>query len=87
MAAGRRDCCNEGMSKNACLAEEITECGVSKWDRASEWNVHGAADAEATPVEDVSVDHRRGDAPVAQELLDGPDVVACLEEMGGEGVA
>ena len=33
------------------------------------------------------IDHRRLDAAVAQDLLDRPDVVAALQEVGGEGVA
>ena len=49
--------------------------------------VEGAADAEAASVEDVGVDHGGGDVGVAEELLDGADVVAALEEVGGEGVA
>ena len=35
----------------------------------------------------MGVDHRRPDIRVAEELLDGADVVAGFEEMGGEGVA
>jgi len=35
----------------------------------------------------VSVDHGSLQTGVAQELLDHPDVVIGLEEMGGEGVA
>jgi hypothetical protein len=34
----------------------------------------------------VGVDHRRADIAVPQELLDRPDVVAVLEQMGREGV-
>ena len=40
----------------------------------------------AATVEDMGVDHRRPDALVAEELLDGPDVVAAHQEVGGEGV-
>jgi hypothetical protein len=49
--------------------------------------VHRALDTPAAPVEDVGVDHRRLHALVAEELLDGPDVVAVHQEVGGEGVA
>jgi len=48
--------------------------------------VEGAAHGEGAPVEDVGVNHRCGYVAVAQELLDGPDVVTCLEEVGGESV-
>jgi len=33
------------------------------------------------------VDHRRGDVGVAEEFLDGADVVAGFEQVGGEAVA
>ncbi len=49
--------------------------------------VRRAAHALAAAVEHMGVDHRRLDIPVAEELLDGPDVVAAAEEMGGEAVA
>ena len=48
--------------------------------------VEGAADCEGAAVEDVGVDHGSGDVAVTEELLDGSDVVAGLEEMGGEAV-
>jgi len=38
--------------------------------------VEGAADGEGAAVEDVGVDHGGGDVAVAQELLDGANVVA-----------
>ncbi len=34
----------------------------------------------------MGVDHGGADAAVAQEFLDGADVVAVLQEVGGEGV-
>src|SRR5215470_17115913 len=49
--------------------------------------VRGAAHAApAERLEDVRVDHRRGDFLVAEELLHGSDVVAVLQEVRGEGV-
>jgi hypothetical protein len=45
------------------------------------WTAKGAA------VEDVGVDLGGADVLVAEELLDGADVVAGLEEMGREAVA
>ena len=47
----------------------------------------GALDASAAAVQDVGVDHGGADVVVAQELLDGADVVARLEQVGGERVA
>jgi hypothetical protein len=49
--------------------------------------VQRAPHAATSPVQHVGVDHGRSYAPVAQELLDGADVVAILEKMCGEGVA
>jgi len=49
--------------------------------------VGGAADAEAALVEDVGVDHRGREFPVAEQFLDGADVVAGFEQVGGEAVA
>ena len=51
-------------------------CGV-------EWAAHGHAAA----LEDVGVDHGGLDILVAEQVLDGADVVAVLEQVGGEGVA
>jgi hypothetical protein len=42
--------------------------------------VEGAADAEGAAVEDVGVDHRGGDVAVAEELLNGADVVCRFFE-------
>jgi len=39
-----------------------------------------------TPIQDVGVDHRGPDVGVAQELPNGSDVVAVLQQMGGERV-
>ncbi len=41
-------------------------------------------DAQATAVEDVRVDHRRADVSVAEQFLDGANVVARLEQMRRE---
>lgn len=39
-----------------------------------------------TPVEDAGVDHRRAYVVVTEKLLDGADVVAVLQQVGGERV-
>ena len=49
--------------------------------------VERAAHPKGAAVDDVSVDHGGGDVPMAQELLDGPDVVSGFEEMSGKTVA
>ena len=49
--------------------------------------IEWAADAGGAAVEDVGVDHGGGDVLVAEQLLDGADVVAVLEQVGGEAVA
>src|SRR6266571_774538 len=43
-----------------------------------------ALNRPSAPVQDVRVDHRRADVAVAEELLDGADVVAGPDELGGE---
>ena len=48
--------------------------------------VERARHPQAAPVQDVRVDHRRADVAVAQQLLDGSDVVAVFEEVGCEGM-
>ncbi len=49
-------------------------------------HIEGAPDAAAAAIEDVCVDHGGADVVVAEEFLDRADVVAALEEVGGEGV-
>src|SRR5262245_43355879 len=49
--------------------------------------IQRAEDATATPVEDVGVDHGGIHVGVAEQLLNGADVVALLQEVSGEGVA
>ena len=49
-------------------------------------NVQRAADSLAAAVEHVGVDHCGLDALVAEDLLDGPDVIAAREQVGREGV-
>src|SRR3954471_11525386 len=51
------------------------------------WDIERACYAQAGFLEDVGVDLGGGDVGVAEEFLDGADVVAGLEEMGGEGMA
>ena len=54
----------------------LKRCGVER-----------AFDAAAGLGEDVGIDLSGGDVGVAEEFLDGADIVAGFEEVGGEGVA
>ena len=38
-------------------------------------------------VQDMGVDHSRADVFMAQQLLDGANVITGFEQMGGKGVA
>ncbi len=49
--------------------------------------VEGGFDGEAAALKDVGVDHGGFDVFVAEEFLDGADVVSVLEEVCGEGVS
>lgn len=49
-------------------------------------SVQRAVDPTPSPVQNVGVDHGGLEARMAQELLDGPDVVAAHQQMGREGV-
>ena len=64
---------------------------VRRCNTGCRWQpLHGierAADAAAARlVEDRGVDHGRRDVLVTEESLDGPDVVAVLQEVGREGM-
>ena len=48
--------------------------------------IERASDRESTFREDVGIDHRRPDVAVAQQLLDGTDIVAHFQQSGCEGV-
>jgi hypothetical protein len=71
------------------------EAGSRSWDLRSLQvgeppqlqEVSGALYSEAAAVEDVRVDHGGLGRALSEELLDGADVVAVGEEVGGEGVA
>lgn len=48
--------------------------------------VDRAPHAAATPIQDVGVDHRRRDVAMAEQLLDGANVIAGFQEVRREGV-
>ena len=54
---------------------------------ASEETVGRGLDASRTAVQDMRVDHRRGDVLVAEQFLHSADVATVLEEVRGEGMA
>ena len=59
----------------------MARCGV-----VVELAIQGAADGRGAGVRDVDVDHGGGHVTVAEQLLDGADVVAVFEQVGGERV-
>ena len=48
--------------------------------------VRRAAYAECTAIQDVGVDHGGADIMMPEKLLDGADVIAILQQMGGKGM-
>jgi len=48
--------------------------------------VEGAADGQAASIEDVSVNHRRFHILMPEQFLHGADIVAILQQVGGETV-
>ena len=50
-------------------------------------SIQRAFDRQSAALEDVGVDHGGTDIFMAEEFLNGADVVPVLEEMGGEGMA
>ena len=63
--------------------------GTFSWSRdiLKSSGVEWAFDAEAGFGEDVGVDLGGGNVGVAEEFLDGANIVAGFEQVGGEGVA
>jgi len=53
---------------------------------SSSFPIQGAADGDAA-VEDVGVDHCRADVLVAEQFLDGADVVPVQQQVRGEAMA
>ena len=51
-----------------------------------EGRIEWAQDASSTSIEHVGVDHGRADVRVAEQLLDGAEVVARLQQMRREGM-
>ena len=59
-------------------------CLARSW---AEHPIGGALDPARPSVQDVGVDHRGAHVAVAEELLDGADVVTILEEVRGKRMA
>jgi hypothetical protein len=49
-------------------------------------SVRRAPNTSPSPVQDMSIDHRRRHIPVSQQLLHRPDIVPGLKQMGRKGV-
>jgi hypothetical protein len=43
--------------------------------------------SQTASVQDMGVNHRRADVSVAQQLLDRPNIIPILQQVGGKGVA
>jgi hypothetical protein len=77
-----------GVTNLRRIGERITHCKGGCFDTfVLADRVQRAPDAATAAVEDVGVDHRGRDVAVVQELLDGANVVAVLEEVRNEAVA
>jgi len=76
-ARGRRSLPKDDVGAGARMCE-LRPPSVSEASRAP--------DRQSGPVQDMGVDHGGRDIRVSEELLHGPDVIACLQEMGGKGV-
>ena len=74
--------CGGSVTQTGIFREGVAPAGSA--DREA---VGGAQDAGGAAVQHVGVDHGGGHVAVAEELLDGADVGAVLQEVGGEGVA
>jgi hypothetical protein len=57
-----------------------------KWGRISGLKIQRTMNAEPAAIEDMGVDHGCFDIGMAEEFLDGADIVAGFEQVGGEGV-
>ncbi len=55
--------------------------------RGLEEPVRGTANGSRPTVQDVGVNHGGADVGMAQEFLDGSNIVAILQQMSGEGVS
>ena len=53
-------------------------------DIASHSSIQWTQDSAGVAIKDVRIDLGRGDIPVPEQLLDGPDVIAHFEQMGCE---
>ncbi len=49
--------------------------------------IERTAHAEAGFIQNMGIDHGGGEVFMAEQFLDGADIVAVLEQMGGEAMA
>ena len=49
--------------------------------------IQGGFDRESAALENMGVDHRGFDILMPEQFLDGPDIIAILQEVGREGMA
>ena len=50
-------------------------------------SIERTSDSQSAPLNDVGIDHRSLDILVAEKVLNGTDVIASFEQVGGEAVA
>ena len=75
-----------GLILETLRGEEQRRPGLAWIDASIVQAVRGARDAQKAAAEDVGVDHRGLHAAVAEQLLNGANVGAVLEQVGRKGV-
>src|SRR5262245_60936249 len=83
----RLDCGSGGAGRWGCEPDSEARPRSDSGRAGGSQPVGRARDAEGSPVEDVGVDHRGAQVAVAEELLDGADVRAVLEQVCRERVS
>src|SRR5437867_4183882 len=71
----------------AAAGRGITLCRPREQSTGRVQSVDGARHTAATALEHVRVDHGRADVAMTEQLLDRPDVVTVLEQVGRERVS
>src|ERR1051325_802407 len=73
------------MRRRCWAYSKITRGGIG-WLECGFDFIARAADGAAAAIEHVAVDHRRAHIGVSEKLLHGANVVAVLNQSGGEGM-
>src|SRR5207253_8795518 len=78
--------CYTARGRKVSQAPAAASLGITVLEVIQEHPVGRAPDTGRTPVEDVGVDHRGRRITKKKKFLDGPDVMALLQQVGGEGM-